>query len=390
MDAPEFGRALRSLAELAPSDITDTLLRLAREAGAVEVDAYLIDFEQKELCPIPDRASPNDLPEAIDVLGTVAGRTFAEREPFTEQTGRGHRVWVPILEGSACTGVLSLTLGTAPSDVSLRRCEELGMLAGAVMAIAGRQTDLFNMVRRRRRMSLPASMQWDLLPPLRIDTPEALSIGLLEPAYDVGGDSFDHVVNGLTLNVAIMDAMGHGLDSSLTSALAMGSYRKERREGQTLAAMHSELDANLAERFGGLTFVTGQLAALDLATGALSWVNAGHPGPLLVRGGRVAGTLPCRPSLPWGLGGPLVEQAEHQLEPGDAVVFYSDGVVEGRSDDGSSFGIDRLVEAIEESVAAQATPDLILRRAIDDVVSHQRDRLRDDATIVWLEWNPGS
>ena len=57
----------------------------------------------------------------------------------------------------------------------------------------------------------------------------------LEPAYDVGGDCFDHAVNGPTIDVAIMDAMGHGLTSSIISSLAVGSYRHDRREGQSLA-----------------------------------------------------------------------------------------------------------------------------------------------------------
>jgi serine phosphatase RsbU (regulator of sigma subunit) len=257
-----------------------------------------------------------------------------------------------------------------------------------VIAVTARQTDLFNLVRRRRSMSLPASLQWDLLPPLRIDAPEGYSTGLLEPAYDVGGDSFDHAVNGFTLDVAIMDAMGHGLDSSLTAALAVGSYRHDRREGQPLSVIHRRLDAALAARFAGRSFVTGQLAQLDLRTGVLTWVNAGHPRPLLVRHGRFVDALSCRPSLPWGIGSELAEQAEEQLQPGDVVVFYSDGVVEGRSAEDALFGLDRFITGIERAVASSVSADLVLRRIIHDVLSHQDDRLRDDATILWMEWGP--
>jgi serine phosphatase RsbU (regulator of sigma subunit) len=152
--------------------------------------------------------------------------------------------------------------------------------------------------------------------------------------------------------------------------------------------MHRQLDATLAERFHGASFVTGQLATLDLRQGTLRWVNAGHPNPLLLRNGRVVGPLVCRPSMPWGLGGALVEQAEEQLEPGDVVVFYSDGVVEGRSSDGASFGIERFVSAIEEAVASDWAPELTLRRAIADIAAFQQHRLRDDATILWLSWRP--
>ena len=260
------------------------------------------------------------------------------------------------------------------------------MLVGAAIAIAARYSDVFNLVRRRRAMSLPASIQWDLLPPLRLKTPEASSSGLLEPAYDVGGDCFDHAVNGFYIDVAIMDAMGHGLASSMISSLAVGSYRHDRREGQPLAVIHERLNKVLGERFGGDQFVTGQLAKLDVQSGRMNWINAGHPLPLHVRGGRVLSTLACRPSLPWGLGGGLVEEADTALQPGDSVVFFTDGVVEGRGPSGDPFGIDRFIALIEQAAADPVPTDVILRNAINGVLDYQDRRLRDDATIVWLTW----
>ena len=388
MNTPEFGEALRALDALAPSDVTDAMHRLARRAGVIDMIVYLVDFEQAELRPVPDRDQHVDLPTAQPVTGTRAGQAFAERRVVTEAAGTETRTWVPILEGSECTGVLALTMEDPGDGEARARSEELGMLAGAIISITARQTDLFNMVRRTRSMSLAASMQWDLLPPLHIQTPEARSTGLLEPAYDVGGDAFDHAVNGYTFDVAIMDAMGHGLRSSLASALAVGSYRHDRREGQSLAVMHRRIDEAMADRFRGDSFVTGQLAQLDVRTGRLSWTNAGHPWPLLVRGGRVVDRLGCRPSLPWGLGGPLVEEAEVELQPADKVVLFSDGVVDGRSTDDTEFGIDRFVGLVEEAVASRRSADVILRTALHHVSEFQSGRLRDDATIVILEWLP--
>ncbi len=264
------------------------------------------------------------------------------------------------------------------------------MLAGAAIAVAARYTDLFNLVRRRKAMSLPASIQWDLLPPLRLTTPEASSTGVLEPAYDVGGDSFDHAVNGFTVDIAIMDAMGHGLDSSIISSLAVGSYRHDRREGQPLEIIHNRLDGVLADRFKGERFVTGQIARLDVQSGHLTWTNAGHPLPLHVRSGHVLRALSCRPSLPWGLRGRLAEQAVEALEPGDSVIFYTDGVIEGRPPGGEPFGIDRFVDIIERASASRIPSDVILRTTINGVMDYQDRRLRDDATILWLTWRPQS
>jgi hypothetical protein len=108
-------------------------------------------------------------------------------------------VCVPVIEGSDCTGVLAFTVGRTPWMTRAGHLEELGHAGREpAIAIAARYTDLFNLGRRRKAMSLPASIQWDLLPPLRLSTPEATSNGVLEPAYDVGGDCFDHAVNGFS------------------------------------------------------------------------------------------------------------------------------------------------------------------------------------------------
>jgi serine phosphatase RsbU (regulator of sigma subunit) len=356
--------------------------------GAYDLTAFLVDFEQSTLFPVPDRGAHVDSPIGVATEGTPEGQAFLERRLIASAVDDSTRVCVPIIEGSDCTGVLAFSLVGSLDTGASRRCEELGMLAGAAISIAARYTDLFNMVRRRRAMSLPASIQWDLLPPLRLKTPEASSNGILEPAYDVGGDCFDHAVNGYFVDVAIMDAMGHGLGSSIVSSLAVESYRHDRREGQPLAVTHERLDKVLVDNFGRERFVTGQLAKLDVQSGHLAWINAGHPLPLQVRGGRVLGPLVCEPSLPWGLGGHLKEEADVALQPGDSVVFYTDGVVDGQSPSGESFGIDRFVDLIERAFVARQPADVIVRTAINGVLDFQDRRLRDDATVVWLTWEP--
>jgi serine phosphatase RsbU (regulator of sigma subunit) len=388
MDEPDFGSILRALHELSPTDVPDSLASVAGQMGVNDLTAYLIDFEQSTLFPIPDRGAHIDSPIGVAADGTQEGQAFLERRLVEAVRDDGTtRVCVPIIEGSDCTGALAFTVLEPLDERAHRGAEELGMLVGAAIAIAARYTDLFNLVRRRRAMSLPASIQWDLLPPLRLITPEASSNGVLEPAYDVGGDCFDHSVNGYSVDVAIMDAMGHGLDSSIVSSLAVQSYRHDRREGRPLAVIHDRLDRVLGENFGGERFVTGQLATLDVRSGHLRWTNAGHPRPLHVRADRVLAALPCRPSRPWGLGGDLREEAEERLQPGDSVVFYTDGVVEGRAPSGEPFGLDRFVDLIERASAARVSADIILRNAINGVLEFQQRRLRDDATIVWLTWN---
>jgi serine phosphatase RsbU (regulator of sigma subunit) len=387
MDLPSYGSALRALPSSSPGGVGDRIAAVAHAAGASDVVCYLVDFEQLRLTPLPTSIGHLDHPTVERVDGTPAGRAFISGRVVSEQRAAGIRVWTPILEGADRTGILALTL-TGPLDEQAEQtCCELGILAGLEIMAAARTTDLYNLIRRRKEMSLAASMQWDLLPPLRLSVPQVTSIGLLEPAYEVGGDCFDHNVDGLVLQLALMDAMGHGVRSSLTSSLAMGMYRHDRREGRPLAVMHDNLDGAVGEQFGMESFVTGQLVRLELETGGMTWVNAGHPPPLLVRDGRVVSSLECRPSLPWGLGGRLAELASVSLRPGDRVLFYTDGVIEGRSPtDREEFGIDRLVALVEQLPAGDPTVDM-LRQLTGVVRRYQGDELFDDATLLMVHWD---
>jgi serine phosphatase RsbU (regulator of sigma subunit) len=143
----------------------------------------------------------------------------------------------------------------------------------------------------------------------------------------------------------------------------------------------------VADQFGAESFVTGQLVRLDLETGGMSWVNAGHPPPLLVRDGKVVSILESRPALPWGLGGQLMERPSVSLVPGDTVLFYTDGVIEGRPPgDQEEFGQERLVQLVEQ-IPPTGTPTVgMLRRLTNTVREYQGDELFDDATLLLVRW----
>ena len=142
----------------------------------------------------------------------------------------------------------------------------------------------------------------------------------------------------------------------------------------------------VAEQFGAERFVTGQLARFDFTSGRLSWVNAGHPHPLLLRGGQPIEDLSCETSLPLGLGGVPAQVAELALEPGDAVLFLTDGVVEARSPDGEQFGRPRLADLWAQAAASREIPAEIMRKLGHSVLDHQKGRLQDDATLLLMVW----
>jgi serine phosphatase RsbU (regulator of sigma subunit) len=386
MNRIDLGASLRRARESDPAAIPEVLANAAADFGATDVVVYLVDFGQTVLEPLPDRAAHADLPATEEVAATMAGRAFIDQRVVTADRHEGVRVWVPILEGSDRTGVVALTVPAA-DDALLEASEELGLLAGYLIAAHARCTDLYNLHRRRRSMSLAASMQWDLLPPLVLNTGTVAVAGLLEPAYDVGGDCFDYAANGRVFDFAIIDAMGHGLDSAMVAGLALGSYRHDRREARSLPAMHDALASTIKEQYHGQTFATGLLCRLDTENGVLTMTNAGHPLPLLIRGGQVIGELQCKPTPPWGLleGKPTV--ATQSLEPGDSLLLYTDGVIEARTPDGTQFGLQRLIDMAQNQASDLLRPEEIVRQLVRSVLEHQDDVLADDATIVLLRWD---
>jgi serine phosphatase RsbU (regulator of sigma subunit) len=353
--------------------------------GASDVIAYLVDFEQEVLEPLPDHSAHRHLPQPEMVTTTMAGRAFLTRAPVTVERDDGTRVWVPIVEASDRTGVLALTVQDADNG-TLEQCTAAGILTGYLIATHARCTDMYQLYRRRKPMSLAASMQWDLLPPLVLRAPGSSVAGRLEPAYEVGGDSFDYALNGGVLDIALVDAMGHGVNAASIAALAIGCYRHARREGREIALVHEAVGDLVRRQYNGDAFATGQLAKLDLATGALTWTNAGHPCPLLLRNGQVIGQLECEAGLPWGLDEQPVTLATEQLEPRDGILFFTDGVVEARAADGTEFGIDRLSDIAGQCVDENQPPEETVRQIVRGVLEHRQAQLRDDATVVLVEW----
>jgi serine phosphatase RsbU (regulator of sigma subunit) len=296
------------------------------------------------------------------------------------------RVWAPLVERGERTGVLALTV-PAVDDAVLADCVRLGQFAGLLVRGFARTTDLMHLRRRRRSMTLAAGMQWDLLPPLTVRCAQALACGRLEPAYEVAGDAFDYAINDRHLHAAIFDGMGHGVEATMMTTLAIGAYRHARRGGDPPASAHEAVDQALAQQYRGEAFVTGVLIRLGLDTGVLEWTNAGHPAPLLLRDRRVVRELQCEPSWPLGLGGPIRQVCVEALEPGDTVLFFTDGMVEGRSPEGEEFGVERLSGIWELQSASGQSPDEILRRLVEAVLEYNHGKLRDDATVLELSWS---
>lgn len=373
----------RTAPDLLPADVAITL----QAAGSVGVALYLADYEMSALHVLEIGADLRTDAEPYAIVGTMAGRCYQRQEVVAaERPEGGWRVYAPVRERAERIGVLELDF-PAIDDAILALCDDCGRLVGHLVHTAARYTDAIELRRRQRNMSLSAEIQWDLLvPPLTFVTREVAVAGIVEPAYDVAGDGFDYSLNGDVLDIAVLDAMGHGLGSSLASALALSAARHGRRAGSDIVEMALSVDVALSSQFDGEMFVTGHVARLDTSSGRLRWVNAGHPDPLLIRGTRVVGHLHAEPCLPFGLGIRVSDVGECQLEVGDRVLFYSDGATEARPPGGEEFGGDRLISDLEQHLGAGVPLEEVLRRVVGDIRGHRGVDLEDDVTLVAVSW----
>jgi hypothetical protein len=351
--------------------------------GGRDVAIYLQDFAHAVLRPLQG-AGLTGAPEPID--DSSAGTAFRTDRPVeVEQADGGIRLFIPMLDGSDRVGVLALTLPRVDDNDRRLALRIAGLTADLVVTKSG-YTDTFARARMAAPMSLSAHLQWQLLPPLVMTTPDLALAGALEPAYDVGGDSFDYALDDHTLHLAVFDAMGHGVEAATMATLLIGAYRHGRLNDSDLPDMYAEMDSVMADSYPG-RFATALIGRLETTTGQLTWVNAGHPPGLLVRGGRVVQELTGRISRPVGLGNGEAHVDSIRLRPHDRVLFFTDGVVEERMPDGVQFGEQRLRESIEDN-ALHALPVAETVRLLSHALLRGRGgRTSDDASLLMVEWS---
>jgi hypothetical protein len=224
--------------QVTPHRLPALVAEAAAGLGSRTARVWLADHHQRTLRHLP-AGTPE---ESLSIDGTSGGRAFISTKVVDHVDDVGnHHLWLPMLDGVDRLGVLEVESG--PLDpgqhVALGR---LATFAASALAGRGRYTDAFTLTRRREQMSLAAELQWQMLPPGTFAADDVSVAGMMEPAYDIGGDSFDYSHEPDRLRFAIFDAVGHDLASSAISSLTVGAYRNSRRRGRTLLAMAEEMD----------------------------------------------------------------------------------------------------------------------------------------------------
>lgn len=371
--AAVVGSLLVEVEGLAMDRLADIESLVATATGARTVRIYIADYAYHVLSPLLGDA------DVVAIEGSILGRVFQSGEILVGED----TIAAPLVEGCERVGVAEYTFDNVSPD-AIALVEAVGRVLVLALVSKRRYSDLVLRARRERPLTTAAEMQWDLLPPLACEGTGATIAGVLEPAYFIGGDSFDYAVNGDMLEFILIDAVGHGMPAVLKSIAAITTYRNVRRERGDLVRVYGEIGQVVIDQFGHSFYVTAVVGSLSMTTGELTWINAGHPPPLLVRDGTSLGELRCAPSRPMGLGGTVREQQRITLQPGDRVLFFTDGIVEWRGEPLAS--IERLGDLLVRATLDELPAPETLRRLARSVVEASGGDLRDDATMVLLEF----
>ncbi|MEV6960686.1 PP2C family protein-serine/threonine phosphatase [Streptomyces sp. NPDC051207] len=393
-----------SLVRLMQASHTATLEQLpgmiaehAAAAGMRDVAVFVADVRDTVLRQLTGKGTgAGEGGEEFTVSGSLPGQAFQRVELLAEsaQDGAGERAdgrrwWVVITDGVERLGVLRADTDTDDQPVR-QALRDLASMTALLLLSKRSFSDSHARLVRTEPMNVAAEMQWNLTPPPAYAGHGATVGAVMEPAYQVGGDAFDYAVAGSTLHLGVFDAMGHDTTAGITANVAVAACRNARRQGASLTETSHQVEHTLIEQFSTSRYATGILADLDMESGRLTWINRGHHLPILIRGNRWTTELSCPPAGPMGadLGLPVTEATE-QLEPGDRLLLYTDGVIEARDADGKEFGRDRFVDFIRRHHSGRHTLHETLRRLMAAVMEHHDDKLDDDATVLLTEWRGG-
>ncbi|MFJ4685332.1 PP2C family protein-serine/threonine phosphatase [Streptomyces sp. NPDC088789] len=379
----------RSLREAAPHEIFDVIRSLIeRRHHARAVELLMADYATTTLQPVgvlPCARPP------LWVHDSAPGRAFGAQEAYCVYDGPGATVTahLPVSVRGDRLGVLSVTLEAGEKGLAADVLEELQECADALaheVVVAERDTDLFLKARRAERLTLAAEMQWQLLPGRSCARPEYSLGAQLEPAYAVFGDSFDWPSSADDLYLTVNNGMGEGIDAALLTNLTINALRNARRAGLNLSDQAYLADQAVYGQHQGSRYLSALLLRFHLPTGDVEIIDAGSPRIWRMRGGAVE-AIGLEAQMPLGMFQDTTYVSQHfEVEPGDRLLFISDGVYDALSPSGEKYSFRALAASISATrlLPASQVPRAMLR----ELLGHRGPGPAvDDALVMCLDWH---
>lgn len=241
----------------------------------------------------------------------------------------------------------------------------------------------------QQELQIASAVQLSILPRSMPDDPR-MELGCrILPARDVGGDFYDfYMLDEHHLGFVIADVSGKGIPAALFMAISRTLLKSTARFVRQPAACVQRLNALLAAENEQMLFVTLFYATLDLRTGRLDYVNAGHHAPWLIDARGALSAVPLTHGIAVGIEEEIAyEQKTLHLRPGDTLYLYTDGITEAFNPEGEVFGEDRLAGLLRAQ-PADVGLDVLTDAVIADVRAFENGTdPTDDVTSLCLRYH---
>lgn len=296
----------------------------------------------------------------------------------------------PLMYRRKILGVLGLANG--PSSTAFTEADLKVFRAIAEQgAFALYNEVVYNEASEKRRLDhdleIAREIQRILLPSSPPPIPGYMLAGINIPARQVSGDYFDYIpMDDTRMGVAIADVSGKGIPASLIMAMCRSVLRSEAPARMSASDVLRHVNAQLYPDIKEDMFISMAYLILDGAQGEVTMARAGHDAPLFYRAatGEIAKLNPKGMALGIDSGevfNRVCSDFSFQMEAGDCVLLYTDGATEALDQDGNEFGLERLVQGLQENAARGA--DHVVRTLAEEVRSFVGSFPQyDDITLI--------
>ncbi|HRS29204.1 MAG: SpoIIE family protein phosphatase [Phycisphaerae bacterium] len=345
------------------------------ETGAFKVSRTLINRALLH----GERAVVNN--PAVDLVGNITDSLV--RFPICSALS------VPIMQRDEILGAIYGDRVTRAATYSTQDVDFLAAIAqqvGVGLANLRLLQDYVRLQKVDAELSAARKIQRDLLPAAPLAAGCVLIDGYNEPSSEVGGDYFDYFpLDDTHVGFVIADVTGHGLPAALLMANFQAAVHVALTPDTPLPEIAARINRLVCQNTAGSSFITAVLGKVDCRSGAMDYVNAGHPAPLLP-GCANAGPDDRHNSLPLGID-PGEDFRVEKLNPAEhagVVLFYTDGLTELNNPAGDMLGIEAVRDALQKLPAAST--ELALRAALA-LARHHRGHAKgsDDLTLLAIQ-----
>ena len=310
---------------------------------------------------------------------TTSGREGLELIPQVREHDPALPIVVMTGWGSVDTAVEAMRLG-AKSFVQ-KPWEDVALLEILQREIEDSQASKRRDAKQQREFEDARLIQRGLLPSAMPQTAGLQLASSWQPANGVGGDCFDVLTfPGGGVGLSIADVAGKGVPAALLMSNLQAAVRAFAQEGALPGAVCTSVNRLLCRNMASGRFVTFCYVSLDAAARRLTYANAGHNPPVLLRASGRADLLAPTGTVLGVFADGNYEQGSFPIAEGDRLVLYTDGITEGRNPAGDEFGEERLIESAARHRALPA--DDMLAAMLRDVEAFNAGVYEDDATLI--------